>query len=204
MFIGEMNHHLLMRVMLEEVNGQRQGAVVPFVTDSTLKLGSNRAAFAPDGTLWIGHTDHGWLGDKGIQRIVWDGRMPMDVLKMSLTAHGFELTFTRPVEKRAASDPGAYQFKRYSYEYHLDYGSDRMDEQPVAVKSVTLSDDGRRATVVLPEIERGYVYQLDLNGIAASDGTPLANSTLYYTVDQLRPVPPAPPFGAASDALTRR
>jgi glucose/arabinose dehydrogenase len=204
MFIGEMNHHLLMRVMLEEVNGQRQGAVAPFVTDTTLKLGSNRAAFAPDGSLWIGHTDHGWLGDKGIQRIVWSGETPLDVLAMSLTPHGFDLTFTKPVERAAASDPTSYHFKRYTYEYHLDYGSDRMDEEAVAVKSVTLSADGTRASVVLPEIRRGYVYQMDLSGIAATDGTPLVNSTVYYTVNQLRPVPPAPAFGVAADALTRR
>lgn len=198
MFVGEMNHHLLMRVMLEEVNGQTQGAVAPFVTTEALKLGSNRLAFAPDGSLWVGHTDHGWLGDKGIQRIVWTGATPMEVKTMSLTPHGFDLGFTLPASARAASDPAAYRFTRYTYDYHLDYGSDRMDEQPVAVRSVELSADGLHASVRVDELHPGYVYQLELSGVESRDGTALANATLYYTINQLRPVPPAPAFGAGA------
>ena len=69
MFVGELNHATLMRVMLEEVNQQLQGAVVPFLNGDPLRQGGNRLAFAPDGSLWMGHTDHGWGGDAGITRI---------------------------------------------------------------------------------------------------------------------------------------
>jgi glucose/arabinose dehydrogenase len=198
MFVGEMNHHLLMRVMLEEVNHQLQGAVAPFINQEALKLGSNRLAFGPDGSLWVGHTDHGWLGDKGIQRIRWTGKTPLDVHTMSITPEGFDLTFTQPVDAKAAGQAASYRFKRYRYDYHLDYGSDRMDMGEVGVREARLSPDGRSVSLALDELAPGYVYQLDLDGITGRDGTPLVNSTLYYTVNQLRQVGAAAPAAAPS------
>jgi hypothetical protein len=196
MFIGEMNHPLLMRVMLEEVDGQTQGAVAPFINQPAFKLGTNRLAWGPDGALWVGHTDHGWLGDKGIQVIRWNGQTPLDVHSMSLTPRGFDLTFTRPVDAKALADTASYRFKRYYYAYHLDYGSDRMDETPVPVRSVRVSPDGRKVSVVLDDLRAGYVYQLDLKGLKGTDAAPLVNSTVYYTINKLR-------SGTAAPAPTR-
>jgi hypothetical protein len=197
MFVGEMNHHLLMRVMLEEVNNEFQGAVVPFINQEAFRLGSNRLAFAPDGSLWVGHTDHGWLGDKGITRIRWNGKTPMDLYTMSLTTKGFDLTFTKPVDAKTASQAAAYQFRRYSYEYHLDYGSDRMDMGAVGVTSVKLSPDGLHASLTLEDLKPGFVYQMDLVGFTGRDGTPLVNSTVYYTLNQLRQPGAAPAIPAS-------
>jgi glucose/arabinose dehydrogenase len=197
MFVGEMNHPLLMRVMLEEVNHEFQGAVAPFINQTAFRLGSNRLAWAPDGSLWVGHTDHGWLGDKGITRISWNGKTPLDVYTMSLTTHGFDLTFTKPVNAKVAAQAAAYQFRKYSYEYHLDYGSDRMDLGEVGVKKVVLSPDGLHVSLTLDELQPRYVYQLDLNGITGADGEPLVNSTFYYTINQLRQAGAAPDIAAS-------
>ena len=186
MFVGEMNQKVLMRVMLEEVNHQLQGAIVPFVSGDPLRMGGNRLAFAPDGSLWIGHTDHGWAGDKGITRIVWTGEMPMELYAMRLTSDGFELTFTRPVDAAAASNPAAYTFSRYYYKDSIDYGSPQHGKAPVPVREARVSPDGKRVTLKLAELREGYIHQLDMKGIVASDGTPLANSKAYYTINQLR------------------
>jgi glucose/arabinose dehydrogenase len=200
MFIGELNHQLLMRVMLEEVNHEVQGAVVPFLNGDPLRLGGNRLAFSPDGSLYIGHTDHGWSGDDGITRVVWTGQTPMDVYTMSLTADGFDLTFTKPVDRAIAADPATYRFTRYFYEYSINYGSPQIDKQPVQVKGVRVSPDGRRVSVTLAELKPGYVHQVDLPTLKAADGTELVNSTVYYTVNQLRQGGPA---GSALSAATR-
>ena len=69
MFIGEMNHKRIIRVMLEEVRGTYQGAAVSFIDSTGLRIGNNRLAFSPQGDLWVGQTDHGWPGDQGIQKI---------------------------------------------------------------------------------------------------------------------------------------
>ena len=198
MFVGEMNRGLLMRVMLEEVNHQMQGAVVPFLNGDPLRPGSNRLAFSPDGSLWIGHTDHGWAGDKGITRVVWTGGTPMDVHAMTLTPDGFDLAFTKPVDRALAADPASYRFSRYYYEYSLDYGSPQMDKQAVPVTSARVSPDGLRVSLTLAELKPGYVHQVDLPALRAADGTELVNSSVYYNLVQLRRSGPAAgPFTAA-------
>ena len=186
MFIGEMNHPLIMRVNLESVQHQLQGAVFPFINTEKLRIGNNRLTFGPNGDLWVGQTNHGWPGDRGLQRIVWEGETPFDVSSMSLTEKGFDLTFTRPVDPETARDTSSYRFKHYYYKYSQSYGSDRRDVQPVNVTAVEVSPNRKQVSVSLEELKRGYVYQLNLNGVQAQDGTPLTNKTAYYTINKLR------------------
>ncbi len=191
--IGEMNRPMLLRLMLEKVDGQLQGASVPLIQKGGLRAGDNRLAFAPDGSLWVGQTDHGWAGDKGIQHITWTGKVPLDVLTMKLTKKGFDLTFTRPVEASSASELSAYKFHRYYYEYHAEYGSKQFDQHDVAVKSVTLSPDRRQVSVELAELVPWRVYELHLDGIKGEDGTPLVNPLVAYTLNHLVDGTTAPP-----------
>ena len=189
MFVGEMNHPVIMRVMLEEVNHQLQGAVAPFIEGEPLRLGSNRMVFGPDGALWVGHTDHGWLGAEGVTRITWTGEMPVDVLTMKLTENGFDLTFTKPVDRQVASQIATYDFQRYYYEYSIDYGSPQHDKQPVAVRGVQLSDDGLTARIELADLVPGYIYEMNLQGMVDAQGTPMVNTRVYYTLNQLMQAP---------------
>lgn len=193
LLVGEMNHPRILRVMLEPVDGALQGAVTTLIDSSTvhetlpLRTGNNRLAFGPKGDLWVGQTDHGWPGDQGLQRVRWTGTTPMEVAKMHLTKDGFELMFTKPLREATAQTDSAYQFTRYYYEYHREYGSDRMDEQSVRVTDVDVSPDRRRVSLTLEDLVPGYVYQLDLNGLQSRDGTPVAHPRLYYTLNRLRP-----------------
>jgi glucose/arabinose dehydrogenase len=198
MFVGEMNHPVLIRVILDEVNHQLQGAAIPLFHGEPLRLGGNRLAFSPDGSLWIGHTDHGWLGAQGITRISWTGEMPMDIKSMTLTSDGFDLEFTRPVDPRSASTSSAYEFTRYYYRYSIRYGSPQHDRQSVPVKNVTVSPDGTRVSLRLAELKPDYIYQLDLQGIRSADGTPLLNPSIYYTLNQLRQAGPSTPAERAA------
>lgn len=82
--VGEMNQERLVRIMLEEINGTIQGAVTPFLENHVLRKGNNRLAFAAVGTLWVGQTDHGWLGDRVIQRVSLNGAIPFDIQNVEL------------------------------------------------------------------------------------------------------------------------
>ena len=186
MLIGEMNSSRILRVMLESVDGQMQGACVPFYDNAGLQKGNNRLAFAPDGSLWVGQTDHGWAGDEGIQRIRWKGKTPMEVLAMNVTPAGFDLTFTHPVDVTAASNPKVYGFKHYYYEYHRAYGSKQFDVQPVEVTGVTVSPDGRRVSLKLARMTPGYVYEMRVDGVRAADGSELINRLVCYTLNKLK------------------
>ena len=43
----------------------------------------------------------------------------------------------------------------------------------------------RTLMIYLDKLTPGYVYQLDLNNIAAADGSPLVNALVCYTLNRL-------------------
>jgi hypothetical protein len=180
-----MNQERIVRVMLEQVGGELQGACLPFLDGQGLRKGNNRLAFAPDGSLWVGQNAHGWAGDAGIQRIVYTGKPPLEVYAMHLTPEGFDLTFTQPVDASAAN-PENYTFRHYYYEYHSRYGSDQYDVQQVAVTGVKVSADGKKVSLKLAALKPGYVYELKLGDIRTPAGKPVANKIICYTLNKLK------------------
>jgi glucose/arabinose dehydrogenase len=196
LMIGEMNRARILRVVMEEVGGQLQGMATPLLDDHGLSKGDNRFAFAPDGSLWVGQTDHGWAGDKGIQRITWTGKVPLDVKEMHLTKTGFDLTFTRPLETASTSSPESFQAQRYYYEYHAAYGSKQFELEKIMPKAVTVSEDRMKVTLEFEPLTAWRIYQFDLKALKAEDGAPMANPLVVYTLNHLlETTPPPPPPG---------
>jgi glucose/arabinose dehydrogenase len=196
MLIGEMNRPRIIRVIFDKVDGQIQGAAIPFLDDQGLRAGNNRLAFAPDGSLWVGQNDHGWAGDKGLQRIAWTGETPFDVQGMKLTRNGFEITFTRPVDAAIASQPTNWRVKRYSYDYHAAYGSKQHDLEEAEVLTVHLSPDRLRVSLGFGDLIAWRIYEMRLDALKAEDGTAIANPLVCYTLNRLlRNTPPPPPPG---------
>jgi glucose/arabinose dehydrogenase len=191
LFIGEMNRDRIIRVMLEEVGGELQGACIPFIDGHGLRKGNNRLAFAPDGSLWVGQIAFGWSGDQGIQRIVFNGNQTTDVYTMNLTAKGFDLTFTQPVDKASAMNLENYKFRHYYYQYKrkdksegADF-SEQKDLQSIQVMDVKLSPDQKKVSLTLGALKPGYVYELKLGDITNTQGVPLANKLICYTLNKL-------------------
>jgi glucose/arabinose dehydrogenase len=201
MLVGEMNHPRILRMTLEEVDGQLQGMAVPLLENHGLHKGDNRVAFAPDGSLWVGQTDHGWAGDKGIQHITWTGKVPLDVKEMHLTKAGFEMTFTQPLESSAASNPESYKVRRYYYEYHAPYGSPEFDLQEITPKSVALSQDRTKVTLEFDPLVAWRIYEFHLDALKGDDGAAVANPLVAFTLNHLvgAKTPPPPPPGPGKD-----
>ncbi|MEM7013195.1 MAG: PQQ-dependent sugar dehydrogenase [Verrucomicrobiota bacterium] len=197
LLVGEMNKGRIMRVMLEEVGGELQGACVPFIDGKPLRGGCNRMAWAPDGSLYIGHTKHTWAGSQGISRVVWDGGVPFEGQNMNLTKTGFRFTFTQPVDAKIAAKKETWPFQRYYYQYHQSYGSPQMDKAPVEIESIEISDDGKVVDLHLAELKAWYVHEVNIAGLKSAEGTQLANSYFVYTLNRLlENTPPEPPqFG---------
>lgn len=193
LFVGEMNSPRLMRVMIEEVDGQLQGACVPFWDNAGLSRGVNRLAFAPDGSLFLGSTRHTWAGGSGIQRIKWTGKPPVDVQDIKLTQKGFRLTFTSGMDVASLQNPKNLQCSRYWYDYHQGYGSATYDESDVAIRKLIPGDDGRSLEIELRELKAWFVHELRLPGLRSKDGKPLTNPLICYTVNRLLENTPPPP-----------
>ncbi len=211
MFVPDYVTPRIFRVMVDEVAGELQCATTTFFDGAPLRTANLRAAFAPDGSLWSCQSERklGWPGASGIQRMVWNGTVPMDVHSVHLTAKGFEFTFTKSLDLTARNEiASSFIGVSYYYQYHPEYGSPRTDTHPIKVTGVKFGDDGRKATVELDHLQPGYIYQFDLRGIRAASGDPIANPLLCYTLNRLvdgtrvtlsRPAPTGESQGTGKD-----
>ena len=175
------------RADLEKVGGEYQGAAFILVEGNGLRAGNNRIALSPDGkSLYTSQTSRIWGTSEGLQRIVYTGKMPMDILHMRLIKDGFELEFTKPVSTETASNLSNYSFTHYYYKYHLTYGSPKTDVTPVQVRQAKVSADGRKVSLTLDQLVPLRVYELHPKGILARDGEPLCTQEAAYTLNRLR------------------
>ena len=185
LLVGEMNKPRIMRVMLEEVGGELQGACVPFIDGTPLGRGCNRMDWAPDGSLFVGQTKHTWAGGQGIQQVSWNGETPFEIQNMELTKKGFKFTFTQPVDKKVALEKENWPFKRYFFEYRKAYGSPRSDEKSVAISKIEISGNGTIVEIALSELTPWHIHEVNIQNITALNGAPLANGYIAYTLNRL-------------------
>ena len=182
-FAGDQMMATVMRVDLELVNGHYQGACYPFI--ERLDSGVNRMAFAPDGSMFVGQTDRGWgsIGKRsyGLQRLVWNGKTPFEILHMRALEDGFELEFTADIDEQSAAQPGSYKFESYTYEYVSNYGAPEIDREQVAVQSVKITGP-RTVQLKLEKMRAGYVHALNASGMQSRNGKPLVHSRAWYTL----------------------
>ncbi len=187
MFVCDESKCLVVRVALEKVDGEWQGACLPFRVG--FQGGNNRAAFAPDGSLYLGQTDRGWgsTGGKsfGLQRLAWTGEVPFEIETMKLTDDGFDVRFTRPVDRSAAATPANWSLSHYHYLYRQAYGSPQQDITPVKVATASVSADGRTVRLKLPELRAGKIYELHHTNLRAADGTAPLHTSAYYTLNRV-------------------
>ena len=177
----------MQRVDLEKVGGEYQGASFLFIDGNGMRTGTNRMAFAPDGkSLYVCQTSRIWGSGEGLQRIVYTGKPPMDILTMRLTKTGFDLTFTKPIDTAGARNPASYSFTHYYYRYHGQYGSPKTDVTPVKVTGVTVSSDGMRASLTLESLVPGRVYELRPSRLQSASGAPLVTRLAAYTLNRLK------------------
>ncbi|MBL9187828.1 MAG: c-type cytochrome [Opitutaceae bacterium] len=193
-FTGDYSR-LVIRSALERVGGTWQGACFPFlgrndtpdfVAGDKLKAGATRAAFAPDGSLYLAATGGWGAGEDGLQRVAWDGRAPAEIRDIRLTDRGLALAFTQPMDAATITNGAAYEITRFRFYYHVKYGSPWVDEARVAVTEVRATSDGRGAELVLADLQPGFVYEVSVPTLRTRGGEPLANPLGYYTAKTLR------------------
>lgn len=186
-FIGDQGQSKLMRVDLEQVKGEYQGVVFPF--RENFQSGILRMCWGKDGSMFIGQTNRGWgsLGerDQGLQRVVWNGKLPFEMKTVKAKPDGFEIEFTQPVDKATAGNPDNYEVTSFIYKYHPVYGSPIVNDRIEWIRGVQVSKDGLRARIVLDETMREkYIYEIKAPGLRNyADGFPLLHGFAYYTLN---------------------
>jgi hypothetical protein len=184
-FIGEQTQSNIFRVMLDKVNGIYQGAVINFMND--FQSGNIRTHFDSNGQLWVGQTARGWSakGGKpfGLQKVVWDGTNPFELLDIKLTKNGFTLNFTDKIDANSVKmDSLAAQ--EWNYHYSKQYGSPKINQKELKISKVILSKQGKSIEVVLP-LTTDKVVQINFTGLRDISGRSTSVDKVYYTLNQL-------------------
>lgn len=189
MFIGDQTHSTVMRVALEKVDGEFQGACFPFCRG--FQCGVNRLLFDSDGRLLAGQTDRGWpsVGSvhEGLQRLTWTGAVPFEIERVLARADGFELKFTAPLSA-GAPPADAVAVQHFRYAYGRGYGAPLSDMTTEEKSGLVPGTDGRSLRITLPAMHAGKIYILRAPGLKSTTGTPLLHDTAYYTLNRV----PAP------------
>ncbi len=202
LLVCDQGQSMIDRVFMEKVNGEYQGAAWAF--RSGFQSGIVRLAWAKDGSLFAGETNRGWgsagEASEGIQRLVWNNRVPFEMKAIRAMPDGFEIEFTKPVNRKYAENLSSYNVESYIYKYQGVYGSPPVNKQKCTVKGVKVSADGMKARIVVDNLRRYYIHTITLDGILdEASSYSLVHPTAYYTLNNI----PEGPKLAASEMKTK-
>jgi len=188
LLVGDQGQSMVSRVFMEKINGEYQGAAWPF--RSGFQSGIVRLAWGKDGSLFAGETNRGWgsAGEatEGIQRLVWNNKIPFEMRSIKAMPDGFEIAFTKPVDKKYALDLASYSVESFIYKYHSVYGSPPVNSQKCNVKGVRVSADGLTARIIVAGLRKGYIHNITLDGIRSQENYySLVHPTAYYTLNNI-------------------
>ena len=182
----------MMAVLRDRVDDTAQGAVIPLPVK--FLSGPNRGTFdSRDGSLWIAGST-GWqtsaLKDGCLQRVRWTGRTAALPVAWHAHENGLTITFSEPVKRDTAEDPGSYSVKQWNYRYAEAYGSkdwsvtnpQKEGRDAVTVKSAHLQPDGRTVFLELDSVKPVMQMEVKWNLDTVSDRT--LRSQMWLTVNQ--------------------
>jgi len=186
-FIGDQGHSKIMRVFMEKVNGVYQGA--SFLFKEGFSSGVLRMIWSNDNSMFVGMTSRGWssTGEKpyGLQRLVWTGETPFEIKTMKAHNDGFELEFTKPVNKKMAQDIANYKMASFTYTYHKKYGSPIINQQKAIINKVAISNDGLTVKLTVHGMRLGYIHQIEIPKLKSTSGELLLHNKGYYTLNEV-------------------
>ncbi len=185
MFIGDQTQSNIFRVILEKVKGQYQGAVINFI--GGFQSGNIRADFDSSGQLWVGQTARGWgsQGGKpfGLEKVVWDGTNPFELLDMKLTKNGFKLNFTEALSSKSVIEKHL-KVSEWNYLYSGAYGSAKQNVKSLNIAKSTLSKDKKSIEIDIP-LTADKVVMVDFAGLVSQSNRKPSVTKVYYTLNNL-------------------
>lgn len=194
MLVGEFQNASVVRVALEKVNGEWQGAVFPFVNG--FASGVNRLAFGPDGKLYVGGLRMGhWTSiapqPHSLDRVSFTGKIPCEIRDVRAQPDGFVLTFTEPVDAVSAGDTENWDATQYTYAYDGQHNAPEKDRDekipgpPARVIKAIVSADQRSVRLYIEGCQPLHVIRVHTLDVKSASGQKLRNDTFHYTLNHI-------------------
>jgi cytochrome c551/c552 len=188
LLVGDQGQSKIARVYMETVKGQLQGCAWDF--RSGFQSGVTRMSWANDGSLFVGETNRGWgsagEANEGLQRLAWNTLVPFDMKTVKAMPDGFEIEFTKPIDKKKAANLSSYNVESFIYKYHAVYGSPTQELKNCPVKGVQISEDGLTVRIIVGDLRQAYIHKITLDGIRELENSySLIHPTAYYTLNNI-------------------
>lgn len=183
--VGDVQNGRLSRICLEKVDGEYQGAAIPFIYNR-FGGGVNRLVFDKQGTLWVGFTGRGWAAGEGLKKVRYTGVVPAEIHSIQLLPQGFRLKFTRPMDADIAQNVDHYSIRHFELAWQPAYGTSPSKVANVKPLSAKVSVDRLSVELELPELLPEKVYEFHVDGLRTADDQPLEHPMAFYTLNRLR------------------
>jgi putative heme-binding domain-containing protein len=185
MFVGDVGYGAnagILRVALEKIDGELQGACLPFVDGQP--LGCERMKFGPDGSLYIASLTSGLTRMNYVAQSV---PLAIQAIRIRPGGKGFVVQLTKPLAADQVIEPKQFHVKRYHYLYTANYGSPQTDEAVVPVEGAEVSSDRTSITLSFPveTYPTGMVFQMNVGELRDESGEKLLHNEAWYTVHKV-------------------
>lgn len=187
LLVGDFTNSHLLRVQIEQIDGKDQGAV--WIFRGGFASGLERFCWGPDGKLYCGESTGGWgaVGSSlfALERVSYTGKEPFEMLSIHHVKDGFELTFTKPLGASVEPKAALAAAEQFHYHYWATYGSPEIDREALKVRSVEISQDRRKVTLLLDGLKPDRIVEIKLRSVVDDSGQKLVHPEVWYTLNQM-------------------
>jgi mono/diheme cytochrome c family protein len=190
----EYDSRFLVRFSLQEVSGVTQGAAYYFsrpgvgAVDENF-LGPLCGAVSSSGDIYVGSIfDSGWLGGRNtgsIVRLRVGGDIPAGIRELKATPDGFEIDFTKPIDRKAAAVNSNYTISGYTRVWKGGYATADSGRHKANVTSAVVSRDGKTVRLRVGGLKAGHVYEVTCSRIGSDEKQDLWPATGHYTLHKI-------------------
>ncbi len=183
----------LVRMSLQRVDGQLQGAVYPLSwaepPSGAPLLGPISCAVGPQGDLYVGNLrDSGWGGANNIGAMTrlqfTPEQLPLGIAEINAIQNGFEIKMTAAVDKNLALNKERYQISSFRRERTPSYGGPDLERRIESAFELQLADQEDTVRLIFEELREGFVYQFNLQPLGSSQ-QPFFPAEAFYSLNRI-------------------
>jgi len=178
----------LVRMSLERVEGEFQGAVYPFSSEPVAGFptfeGPLVCQVSPEGDLYVGNIrDSGWgagANTGSLVRLRYSGAPAAGIAEVQAVPRGFAIRFTTAVDLAKATKAASYAVSSYRRIPTPDYGGPDRDRRVERIRKVEVSENRMHVVLHFDELREGFVYEFHLRNLTGE--VVFFPAEAYYTL----------------------